>query len=167
MGGGGGGGGGGMGGPPRPPNGNYGQGLGPNGGLGGGPSRGESAIECTLYEPLSGESVSLESIWSSNDFLCISFGSCSCNMFRDSHADFENVAAAHRRHANVGFLSIYISEAHPKDGWSFGKENGRWDINQATTLEERRRDCRTWQSSFRGGTRYLCDGMDNREWSRE
>ena len=73
-------------------------------------------------------------------------------MFRGSHSKFEEMARTLGGNARVECLSIYISEAHPKDGWSFGAQNGRWDINQQTTLEERRRDCRTWQSSFRGTT---------------
>ena len=74
------------------------------------------------------------------------------NMFRGSHSKFEEMARRLGGNIRVKCLSIYISEAHPKDGWSFGAQNGRWDINQQTTLEERRRDCRTWQSSFRGTT---------------
>lgn len=161
--GGGGGSGSGFGGPPPPPNGDYGEGLGPQGGLGGGPKRGKNAIDCLLYEPATGDVLSLSSLWKgSGQFLCISFGSSSCNMFRRSHSDFESLASRHRSNPKVLFLSVYISEAHPKDGWSFGSMNGRWDINQARSLEERRRDCTTWQQSFRGTTRYLCDGMDNK-----
>jgi hypothetical protein len=147
------------GGPPRPPNNDYGEGLGPNGGLGGGPEKGENAIDCILHDPITGSGIQLSELWvQSNGYLCISFGSCSCNMFRGAHMDFEELAQKYSNRGgsssgssvHVEFLSIYISEAHPKDGWSFGEENGRWDINQAKTLKQRRKDCRTWQSSFNG-----------------
>ena len=58
-------------------------------------------------------------------------------------------------------FDVETGEAHPKDGWSFGRQNGRWDINQAKTLEQRRTDCKTWTSSFNSSTKYLVDGMDN------
>ena len=79
------------GGPPRPPNNDYGEGLGPNGGLGGGPGKGENAIDCILHDPITGSGIQLSELWvQSNGYLCISFGSCSCNMFRGAHMDLRN-----------------------------------------------------------------------------
>ena len=114
-----------------------------------------------------GATLTLREIWESGGGdkpLVLSFGSCSCNMFRQSHVEFERLAR--EMHGRAVFITVYISEAHPRDGWSFGAMNGRWDIPQAKTLAERQRDCRTWINSIGGGggpaSSYWCDGIDNR-----
>ena len=67
------------------------------------------------------------------------------------------------RDVRVRFLTVYISEAHPKDGWSFGAMNGQWDINQPKTLSERKTACRNWISTLTpGGSKYMVDGMENK-----
>ena len=108
---------------PGPPGG-WGEGLGPNGGLGGGPRPGESvpnASAIRLYEPgeTSTESVTLNELWEGGAIVCLAFGSGSCNMFRESQREYETLArqmASNSR--SVRFYTCYISEAHPKDGWS-------------------------------------------------
>lgn len=157
--------------------------MGPNGGVGGGPRVGEAvpnASSITLYEPAAGStaSVTLGDFWGSSGgggnpitggdgrrgvITCLAFGSCSCNMFRESQREYEAVARQMAGNERVRFLTIYISEAHPKDGWSFGAMNGRWDINQPKTLAERKAACSTWKATLgRGGSKYFVDGMDNK-----
>lgn len=49
--------------------------------------------------------------------LVVNFGSCTCPFFMDRLRDFNEITADFRDIAD--FVVIYISEAHPSDGWAF------------------------------------------------
>ena len=155
-------------GPGGAPPGGWGEGLGPNGGIGGGPTPGEAvpnAPSIRLYEPgaSSTSSITLSEMFDGEVITCLAFGSCSCNMFRESQREYERMARELGGERRVRFITVYISEAHPKDGWSFGAMTGRWDIIQPKTLSERKSACRTWMSTLaRGGSTYWVDGIDNK-----
>lgn len=57
----------------------------------------------------------------------------------------------------VQFLVIYIREAHPDDGWSFGKRG----IDDPTTIEERRKLAGTCEDTMQYGIRTYVDEMDD------
>eukprot|EP00946_MAST-07B_sp_MAST-7B-sp1_P002565 g2565.t1 len=116
-------------GPGGAPPGGWGEGLGPNGGIGGGPTPGEAvpnAPSIRLYEPgaSSTSSITLSEMFDGEVITCLAFGSCSCNMFRESQREYERMARELGGERRVRFITVYISEAHPKDGWSFGAMNG-------------------------------------------
>ena len=75
-------------------------------------------------------------------------------------------------HEQVQFLSIYIREAHPVDGWWFGKgpmsillklsrSKVATDIYHPTTLEERRAVAGDCEESLKYGIRTYVDEMDD------
>ena len=75
-------------------------------------------------------------------------------------------------HDQVQFLTIYIREAHPKDGWWFGGgimgkilEKGipkaATDINDPKTIEERRDVARQCEQTLEYGMRTYVDEMDD------
>ena len=75
-------------------------------------------------------------------------------------------------HDQVQFLTIYIREAHPKDGWWFGGgimgkilEKGipktATDINDPKTIEERREVARQCEQTLQYGMRTYVDEMDD------
>ena len=49
--------------------------------------------------------------------LVVNFGSCTCPVFMQRLREFREIIAEFSDVAD--FLVIYISEAHPTDGWSF------------------------------------------------
>ncbi len=49
--------------------------------------------------------------------LVLNFGSCTWPPFMAELADFSRVAADFA--GEVDFLTVYVSEAHPMDGWHF------------------------------------------------
>jgi len=72
----------------------------------------------------------------------------------------------------VQFLSIYIREAHPVDGWWLGKGPMGWitrlfesraatDVHDPQTLEERRAVAGRCETSLQYGIRTYVDGMDD------
>ena len=61
-------------------------------------------------------------------------------------------------HEQVQFLLIYIREAHPVDGWSFGD---RTDIHDPKTIEERRQVAGMCEVSLQYGIRTYVDEMDD------
>ncbi len=78
-----------------------------------------------------------------------------------------------RYHDRVQFLSIYIREAHAKDGWWFGKGPAKWalrlyapaaatDVRDPTTLEERRAVAGRCETSLKYGIRTYVDDVDDR-----
>jgi len=65
-------------------------------------------------------------------------------------------------------VSIYIREAHPKDGFSFGSNNGpggKYNIVDPTTLKDRIDICRQWMADLeclthtKKTTMHLVDGI--------
>jgi hypothetical protein len=77
-----------------------------------------------------------------------------------------------RHHEQVQFLSIYIREAHPTDGWWLGKGllgwvTRRWegraatDVKDPRTIEERRAVAGRCEGSLQYGIRTYVDEMDD------
>ena len=75
-------------------------------------------------------------------------------------------------HEQVQFLSIYISEAHPVDGWWFGKGLSKYlmkfyspkvamDIYTHKTMAERRKAAGQCEDSLQYGIRTYVDEMDD------
>ena len=75
-------------------------------------------------------------------------------------------------HERVQFLSIYIREAHPKDGWWFGGgimgkilkkgiPKTATDIYDPKTIEERRSVAGQCEESLKYGIRTYVDEMDD------
>ena len=75
-------------------------------------------------------------------------------------------------HAQVQFLSIYIREAHPVDGWWFGKAPFKWifklaqskaalDVYDPQTIEDRRAVASDCEKSLAYGIRTYVDEMDD------
>lgn len=57
----------------------------------------------------------------------------------------------------VGFLTIYIREAHPTDGWYIGSH----DIRDPRTIEERRRVAGECEAAMQHGIRTYIDDLDD------
>lgn len=75
-------------------------------------------------------------------------------------------------HEEVQFLSIYIREAHPVDGWWFGRWPFSWlmkvyspraarDVYDPQTMEERRGVAGRCETSLQYGIPTLVDEMDD------
>jgi hypothetical protein len=75
-------------------------------------------------------------------------------------------------HDRVQFLSIYIREAHPVDGWWLGKGplarlmklvgmKARTDVHDPTSIEERREVAGSCEQSLEYGIPTLVDEMDD------
>lgn len=59
--------------------------------------------------------------------------------------EFEGIARKHAQKAD--FYYVYIREAHPSDGWSFGEHNGpegKWDVKSPESNDERREVAKRW-----------------------
>lgn len=79
----------------------------------------------------------------------------------------------HKYHADIQFLSIYIREAHPVDGWWLGKahlktvmkvvgmKNHSTDIYDPKTMDERRAVAGDCEESLKYGIQTYVDGMDD------
>jgi hypothetical protein len=72
----------------------------------------------------------------------------------------------------VKFLSIYIREAHPVDGWWLGKGLPGWllkllksraalDVHDPKTIEERRKVASDCEQALKYGVRTYVDDMDD------
>jgi hypothetical protein len=57
------------------------------------------------------------------------------------------------------FLTVYIAEAHPHDGWR--QDDPRWDVMQPTTTEERCAVARAWIDDLQPQTPYVVDPIEN------
>jgi len=77
-----------------------------------------------------------------------------------------------RYHGRVQFLSIYIREAHPTDGWWLGKgvagvatslyaRKAARDVRDPTSLDERRAVAGRCERSLRYGIRTYVDDVDD------
>lgn len=77
-----------------------------------------------------------------------------------------------KHHRKVQFLNIYISEAHPVDGWWLGRGLTKWlvklyapkvasDIYAHKTLEERRNAAQECESALQYGIRTYVDEIDD------
>ncbi|XP_068703144.1 thyroxine 5-deiodinase-like [Montipora foliosa] len=64
--------------------------------------------------------------------LVVNFGSCTCPVFMERLREFNSIMAEFSDIAD--FLVIYISEAHPTDGWAFKTD---FAVKQHRTIEER------------------------------
>ena len=75
-------------------------------------------------------------------------------------------------HEQVQFLTIYINEAHPVDGWWFGEGLSKWfvklyapkvsmDIYNHKTMEERREAAGQCEDALQYGIRTYVDEMDD------
>lgn len=71
--------------------------------------------------------------------------------FRDLYARYSD---------DVHFLVIYIREAHPQDGWIMPSDVTP-DINDPTTIEERRRVAGECEAAMEHGIRTYVDEMDD------
>ena len=78
-----------------------------------------------------------------------------------------------RYHERVQFLTVYIREAHPVDGWWFGEGLPGWlvrkrmpmaayDVYDPQDFEERRAVAGECEASLKYGIPTLVDGMDDR-----
>jgi hypothetical protein len=78
----------------------------------------------------------------------------------------------HQYHERVQFLSIYIREAHPVDGWHLGKGlfgtamrlarlKASTEIYDPKTMEERRNVAGECEDSLKYGIRTYVDEMDD------
>ena len=78
-----------------------------------------------------------------------------------------------RYHEQVEFLSIYIREAHPIDGWWLGWGPFKWmmklmrnkavtDVYDPKTMDERRAVAGRCESALQYGIRTYVDEMDDR-----
>lgn len=77
-------------------------------------------------------------------------------------------------HRDIQFISIYIREAHPKDGWWLGNKYTKkliqgifgskvsMDHYDPKTIEERRMVAGECENALRYGIRTYVDGMDDR-----
>ena len=65
--------------------------------------------------------------------LVLNFGSCTCPMFMTRLDEFKQVVEEFESTAD--FVTIYVTEAHPFDGWRL--PNAPFQINQHKSLEER------------------------------
>lgn len=79
----------------------------------------------------------------------------------------------HKHHEDIKFLSIYIREAHPRDGWWLGKQplgtitkvagfKSASDIYDPKSIQERRATAGVCEDSLKYGIRTYVDGMDDR-----
>jgi len=75
-------------------------------------------------------------------------------------------------HKDIQFLSIYIREAHPVDGWWLGKgafsvviklsgSKATLDLHDPTTMEERRSVAGQCEEALKYGIRTFVDEMDD------
>ena len=75
-------------------------------------------------------------------------------------------------HQKIQFLSVYIREAHPMDGWWLGKgplgllvklskSKAAMDVYDPTTIEERRVVAGQCEESLQYGIRTYVDDMDD------
>ena len=89
-----------------------------------------------------------------------------CAAFRRQHGRLNQLYKAYSSSAD--FINVYISEAHPKGGWSFGgdhpqqqewlglkteeqkAEYDRWDVAQPATTAERLAVAREWVADLGG-----------------
>eukprot|EP01052_Picozoa_sp_SAG31_P033088 SAG31_NODE_3695_length_3980_cov_6.104870_5_plen_186_part_00 len=86
----------------------------------------------------------------------------------------------HRYKEVCDFATIYVTEAHPKEGWSFGgdhpaqqewlgittaeqkSEYNKWDVSQPKSTEERVEIAKGWMASLKPQSPYYCDPIDNK-----
>lgn len=59
------------------------------------------------------------------------------------------------------FVQVYIKEAHPQDGWSFGEEmNDGWGhVKYATAIADRLAVAKAWIEKVGAKAPYYCDTM--------
>lgn len=57
------------------------------------------------------------------------------------------------------FATIYISEAHPQEGWR--QNDLKWDVKQPTTTEERIAVARDWVADLQPATPYFVDPIED------
>ncbi|XP_068720931.1 type I iodothyronine deiodinase-like [Montipora capricornis] len=88
--------------------------------------------------------------------LVLNFGSWSCPVFRARTKEFLEIA--HQFHDVADFLTVYIEEAHPSNGWAF--ENNV-NIPKHETLEQRCQAARLMLSSFKFDCPVVVDTMDD------
>lgn len=88
--------------------------------------------------------------------LVVNFGSCTCPFFMDRLRDFNEITADFRDIAD--FVVIYISEAHPSDGWAFKTD---FHVKQHRTIEERVQAAQLFQDASKLETPVLVDCVDN------
>ena len=57
------------------------------------------------------------------------------------------------------FLTVYISEAHPRDGWR--QNDPKWDVQQPTTTEQRLSVARDWIADLQPSIPYVVDPIED------
>ena len=57
------------------------------------------------------------------------------------------------------FVTIYIAEAHPRDGWR--QDDPRWDVMQPTTTSERMAVAADWIEWLKPNMPYLVDPIED------
>lgn len=110
-----------------------------------------------LLISLNGESQSrLLSFCKGSRPLVVNFCSWTCPVFRARVGEFLNVVQEFSDVAD--FLSIYVEEAHPTDGWAF--ENNV-EISTHKTLEDRCQAAKLMQDSVQFNCPIMIDTMEN------
>jgi thiol-disulfide isomerase/thioredoxin len=104
-----------------------------------GPKLGETAPNFTLKTPDGKETISLSKLIGPKPVVLI-FGNFTCGPFRGLYPDIEAIYNRYKDQAT--FLTVYVREAHPSDGWIM-ESNTRVGVKvaQPKTLDERVKVC--------------------------
>lgn len=106
------------------------------GSLNEGPGVGEPAPDFRLTTHDASQKIRLSEQFGSKPVVLI-FGNFTCGPFRSMYPMVEEISERYRDQAT--FISIYVREAHPSDGWHM-ESNAKVGVkvNQPTTYDERR-----------------------------
>jgi len=94
--------------------------------------------------------------------LVINFGSCSWPPFVLAYKDYIEIVKKYSKKAD--FITVYIKEAHPKEGWNFGEEvHGSFFINSPKDFEEKKKLALNFarEADPNEITEFYLDGMDD------
>ena len=93
--------------------------------------------------------------------VAIILGSYTCPMFRKQMSMMQKIVKKHRN--NIQFLYVYVSEAHPADGWvTPSNEREKILYNQPQNLEERAAVAKDWMYAHHIQATILIDDIDNK-----
>lgn len=115
----------------------------------------EPAPDFTVTELDSGKEVQLSKICRRKPVVLM-FGSSTCG---ETNRSIEQIADLSKRFADkVQFLLVYIREAHPSDGLSFGQTS---NINDPKNFAERLKAAAVWKKSVNLPFPIVIDGMND------
>ena len=97
------------------------------------PQNGQAAPDFELAPVPGGKPVALSSFWRERP-LALFFGSLSCDASAKAAAEIRKLHEAYG--SEVQFLYVYIREAHPANGWEYGK--GSTVVDPVTLLERQK-----------------------------